>query len=88
MYLQSENVKDACYQSDWVDFNLKVRKSLFIIMERSKRPVYLTAGGFANLSLDSYKSVCIIYRYDFLKIIIHTCCKSSYYKKKGIIYWV
>lgn len=54
---KSTTIQDSCYLSDWINFDTKVRKTLFIIMERSKRPVYLTAGKFANLSLDSFKSV-------------------------------
>lgn len=57
LLLESTTIQDSCYLSDWINFDTKVRKTLFIIMERSKRPVYLTAGKFANLSLDSFKSI-------------------------------
>ncbi|KAF2881802.1 hypothetical protein ILUMI_24358 [Ignelater luminosus] len=55
--LQSENIRDACYMSQWVNCGPSVRKTLFIIMERSKRPFKLSAAGFVFLSLDTLVSV-------------------------------
>ncbi|KAF2885570.1 hypothetical protein ILUMI_20603 [Ignelater luminosus] len=55
--VQSAKIGDACYMSEWINCGPSVRKSLFIIMERAKRPLELTAGGFVSLSLDTLVSV-------------------------------
>ncbi|KAF2890455.1 hypothetical protein ILUMI_15718, partial [Ignelater luminosus] len=55
--LQSEQIGDACYMSHWVDCGPSVRKTLFIIMERAKRPFRMSAAGFVFLSLDTLVSV-------------------------------
>lgn len=48
---------DACYMTEWVACGPLVRKTLFLIMERSKRPLILTAGKFIILSLSSLVGV-------------------------------
>ncbi|KAF2886566.1 hypothetical protein ILUMI_19606 [Ignelater luminosus] len=53
----SAKIRSACYMSEWINCGPLVRKSLFIIMERAKRPLILTAGGFVSLSLDTLVSV-------------------------------
>nr|QXE93220.1 odorant receptor 40 [Eucryptorrhynchus scrobiculatus] len=55
--LSSLAVRDACYESDWINSDVRVGKMLLIIMERTKRPLYLTAGKFSVLSLASFTSV-------------------------------
>ncbi|KAB0804556.1 hypothetical protein PPYR_01526 [Photinus pyralis] len=55
--LQSYKVLEACYMTEWIYCGSEVRKNLFLIMERSKRPMVLTAGKFINLSLTSLVSV-------------------------------
>ncbi|KAF2894897.1 hypothetical protein ILUMI_11275, partial [Ignelater luminosus] len=54
--LQSEKIRDACYMSEWTNCGPSVRRTLFIIMERSKRPLRLTAAKFVVLSLSSLLS--------------------------------
>ncbi|KAG5870808.1 hypothetical protein JTB14_005358 [Gonioctena quinquepunctata] len=55
--IMSSATKDACYEFEWFDSDLKTRKFLILIMERSKRPLFLTAGKFSVLSLQSFTSV-------------------------------
>ncbi|XP_031329655.1 odorant receptor 94a-like isoform X1 [Photinus pyralis] len=55
--IQSAMVLDACYMTEWIYCGPEVRRNLFLIMERSKRPLVLTAGKFINLSLSSLVSV-------------------------------
>ncbi|XP_031329182.1 odorant receptor 94a-like isoform X2 [Photinus pyralis] len=55
--IQSYRVLEACYMTEWVYRGPKVRQNLFLIMERSKRPMVMTAGKFVNLSLSSLVSV-------------------------------
>ncbi|KAF5308144.1 hypothetical protein FQR65_LT06323 [Abscondita terminalis] len=57
--IQSAMVRDACYMTEWIYCGPMVRKHLFLIMERSKRPMVLTAGKFVNLSLASLVTVSI-----------------------------
>ncbi|XP_031329180.1 odorant receptor 94a-like isoform X2 [Photinus pyralis] len=55
--IQSYRVLEACYMTEWVYCGPKVRQNLFLIMERSKRPVVMTAGKFVTLSLALLVSV-------------------------------
>lgn len=48
---------DACYNSRWLDWDGDVRRSLLLIMENSKKPLKLTAGGFFTFSLGSFLAV-------------------------------
>lgn len=64
--LQSEKLRDACYMSDWINCGMSVRKTLFIIMERTKRPLQLSAANFIVLSLDTLVSVSQSFLYLFV----------------------
>ncbi|KAJ8928421.1 hypothetical protein NQ314_019010 [Rhamnusium bicolor] len=55
--MESTATKSACYESNWTECELVVRKVLIIIAERSKRPLFLTAGKFSMLSLASFTGV-------------------------------
>nr|WKF45107.1 odorant receptor 49 [Podabrus annulatus] len=54
IYLESEKIRDACYFSNWRACGPSVRKTLYIIMERTKRPFYFTVGKFSVISLDTF----------------------------------
>ncbi|XP_071055264.1 odorant receptor 10-like [Onthophagus taurus] len=54
---KSSDLVQCCYMSNWTDFNTKNKKMLFIIMERAKRPIILTAGYFVTLSLATFMSI-------------------------------
>ncbi|XP_050305967.1 putative odorant receptor 92a [Anthonomus grandis grandis] len=75
--LNSAAIRKACYDSDWVDYSVRVRKILFIIMERGKRPLYLTAGKFSILSLASFTSV-INSAYSFFTLMQRMYQPSEY----------
>lgn len=49
--LQSSILVEACYFMKWYKCNTKIKRILLIMMERSKRPLSLTAGKFLLLSL-------------------------------------
>ncbi|KAL1512815.1 hypothetical protein ABEB36_002338 [Hypothenemus hampei] len=53
----SADISNACYDCNWLNMSTTARNMLFLIMERSKRPFYLTAGNFFTLSLQSLTSV-------------------------------
>lgn len=56
-YFQSEKLLQACYECNWYEYEINIRKLIFIIMERAKRPLKLTAAKFATLSLQSFATV-------------------------------
>jgi hypothetical protein len=54
---QSSKILNAAYHCEWHTANSKFRKDLSILMERAKRPVKLTAGGFSALTLENFAKV-------------------------------
>lgn len=56
-FLQSSAIGEAVYMSEWYRFGTEVNRALWIIMERSKRPMKLTAVKLFALSLDTFTSV-------------------------------
>lgn len=48
---ESGGIVEACYMSNWQEADPKYKKVLIIMMERSKRVIFLTAGKFFILSL-------------------------------------
>jgi len=54
---QSSKVLNAAYYCDWDTASSKFGKHLRILMERSKIPVKLTAGGFSTLTLENFTKV-------------------------------
>lgn len=85
--MQSEEIRDACYMSEWNEYDPSVRKMLFIIMERAKRPVLLTAGKFSYLNIPTLVNVTkclnegifilLIYFLIDFQICIFLFCNSS-----------
>ncbi|KAF2879358.1 hypothetical protein ILUMI_26805 [Ignelater luminosus] len=80
LIIQSLKIRDACYMSGWNMCGTEIRKSLLIIMERSKRPLSLTAAKFTTLSRAALVVVSVLklllniwYRKDKLQIL-----KSSF----------
>ncbi|CAG9858862.1 unnamed protein product [Phyllotreta striolata] len=57
--VKSKKLGDACYLSTWYENPdvLKYKTNLLIIMERSKRPLYLTAGKWSVVSLQSFATI-------------------------------
>ncbi|KAJ8958747.1 hypothetical protein NQ318_016475 [Aromia moschata] len=53
----STAIQSACYESDWIDCHARIRKKLIIIIENSRRPLFLTAGRFSILSLASFATI-------------------------------
>jgi hypothetical protein len=46
--------------SKWYEYNIISKKALLILMERSKRPMVVTAGKIFDLSLQTFTTVKII----------------------------
>ncbi|XP_066152165.1 putative odorant receptor 92a isoform X2 [Euwallacea fornicatus] len=55
--IKSVEVGDACYHYDWLNSPSHTRKLLLMIILRSQRPMYITAGKIIRLSMGSYLSV-------------------------------
>ncbi|RZC36662.1 7tm 6 domain containing protein, partial [Asbolus verrucosus] len=55
MLLEENNsLTNAIYMGNWYEYNAKSRKSLITLMERSKRPMIITAGKLLDLSLETF----------------------------------
>ncbi|KAK5647664.1 hypothetical protein RI129_002556 [Pyrocoelia pectoralis] len=55
--IKSVQIGEACYKIDWYNRDKSVGQFLFIIMERSKRPLTVTTVKLSTLSLTSFKSL-------------------------------
>ncbi|KAF2896167.1 hypothetical protein ILUMI_10008, partial [Ignelater luminosus] len=53
---KSVQVREACYMTNWELSGNEVRKYLFLIMERSKRPLKITTMKYSVLSLTTFAS--------------------------------
>jgi hypothetical protein len=56
---------------NWYLYDLKSRKALLVLMERTKRPVIITAGKILDLSLVTFTTVlslnvCLQFQYNFV----------------------
>lgn len=45
------------YYSCWYEFEPKFRKLLVLFIQRSQKPLELTAGGFFTMSLDMFTTI-------------------------------
>ncbi|XP_017774125.1 PREDICTED: odorant receptor 94a-like [Nicrophorus vespilloides] len=55
--VKSSEVIDACYMSEWYKCHPRMKSFFFLIMERSKKPTYFTAGKFFILSLTTFVTI-------------------------------
>nr|QBB72988.1 odorant receptor [Protaetia brevitarsis] len=51
--LQAANVAKAVAEADWLEAPKSVRKAIILVTARSQKPLYMTAGKFVNLSIDT-----------------------------------
>ncbi|RZC32706.1 7tm 6 domain containing protein, partial [Asbolus verrucosus] len=54
LYEESNSVTTAIYMSNWYEYDMKSKKALLILMERSQKPVIVTAGKILDLSLVTF----------------------------------
>ncbi|XP_017774126.1 PREDICTED: odorant receptor 4-like [Nicrophorus vespilloides] len=54
---ESNGIAEACYMSNWYEGTTEQKKVLFLIMERSKRQIEMTAGKFFTLNLGTYMMI-------------------------------
>ncbi|KAJ8895200.1 hypothetical protein PR048_000525 [Dryococelus australis] len=53
----SEQVNDIAYTTNWILFSQAFKRALLMIMIRSQKPVYITAGMFGVLSFSTFAGV-------------------------------
>ncbi|XP_063905155.1 odorant receptor Or1-like [Zophobas morio] len=54
LYEENNSLINAICMGPWYQYDVKIRKMLLIIMERSKRPMILTAGAVINVTLETF----------------------------------
>ncbi|KAJ3658561.1 hypothetical protein Zmor_010294 [Zophobas morio] len=57
LYEENNGLINAIYMGSWYRYDVRIRKILLIMMERSKRPMLLTAGAVVNVTLETFVSV-------------------------------
>ncbi|XP_017768637.1 PREDICTED: odorant receptor Or2-like [Nicrophorus vespilloides] len=55
--IESLKVADEVYSSNWIVFDNDTKKSLMSMMRRAQKPIRLSAGKFAYLSLETYTTI-------------------------------
>ncbi|CAH1373873.1 unnamed protein product, partial [Tenebrio molitor] len=71
----SDKIGRFAYISNWYESDLAIRKNLSIFLERTKRPVTLTAGKFVTLSLATLTSI-LRSSYSYFAVLQHLYNKS------------
>ncbi|KAF2904118.1 hypothetical protein ILUMI_02071 [Ignelater luminosus] len=74
--VKSLQIKDACFMSKWYAFDKKACKYLFIIMERSKRPLRISAIKLSTLSLTAFGTI-LQWSYSYLTLLLELYRKQS-----------
>ncbi|KAJ3643967.1 hypothetical protein Zmor_026646 [Zophobas morio] len=54
---ECDSLTDAIYMAEWYNYDVKIQKSLLILMERSTKPVVVTAGKTVDLSLLTFTTI-------------------------------
>ncbi|KAF5307175.1 hypothetical protein FQR65_LT00691 [Abscondita terminalis] len=49
--IESQNIANCCYNIEFVGTNIKLQKGLLLMIQRSQRPIVMTVGKFAPLSI-------------------------------------
>lgn len=56
-YLQSKNLTEAIYFSDWSNASPEAKKLMLMFMVRTQKPFQLTGNGYIVMNMNSYSSV-------------------------------
>ncbi|XP_063922995.1 odorant receptor 43a-like [Zophobas morio] len=57
LYEENNDLINAICMGPWYKYDVKIRKSLLIIMERSKRPLRITAGKVVDVTIRTFVSI-------------------------------
>nr|XP_015837915.1 PREDICTED: putative odorant receptor 71a [Tribolium castaneum] len=71
----SDEIGQYFYLANWYDSSLTLRKDFAIFLERAKRPITLTAGGFVVLSLNTFTRI-LRSSYSYFAVLKHLYNKS------------
>lgn len=52
--INSNNLTNALYKSNWINMDIQTKKLIYIYMELLKRPVVIKAGNFFYIGLDVF----------------------------------
>lgn len=55
--IASEEIANVVYDIDWIMANNSTKRLIILIMQRAQKPVYITLGKFANLSMTTFVMV-------------------------------
>ncbi|RZB38747.1 7tm 6 domain containing protein, partial [Asbolus verrucosus] len=50
----NRSLMDSIYLGQWYEYDTVSKKTLLVLMERSKKPMIVTAGKIINLSLETF----------------------------------
>ncbi|XP_076268581.1 odorant receptor 4-like [Rhynchophorus ferrugineus] len=76
LYLQSMEIHQSCYFSKWYDRGSAVKKILFILMERTKRPLQMKGCNFIALSATTFVSI-LKWSYSYFTLLRNTMQESN-----------
>ncbi|KAJ3666978.1 hypothetical protein Zmor_002392 [Zophobas morio] len=65
---ESKSLSDAIYMSRWYEYDIQSKKALILLMERSKKPMVVTAGRLLQVSLETFTMI-LKRTYSFLAIL-------------------
>ncbi|KYB28981.1 hypothetical protein TcasGA2_TC032272 [Tribolium castaneum] len=72
----SDSIGQAFYMSNWYESDVKIRKNICIFLERTKKPVILTAGKFVTLSLTTFTTI-LRSSYSYFAVLQHLYKEDS-----------
>lgn len=80
---ESDGISYAIYESQWVDRSEKCKRAIRILIERSRRPMTIYAGGLFELSLATFVKVSSTFVYQSIfnlsnSIVSLQICRAAY----------
>ncbi|XP_064212452.1 odorant receptor Or1-like [Tribolium castaneum] len=57
LYDESNSIASAIYMGTWYEYDVKSRKALINLMERSKKPIHLRAGKVLEMSVETFTMI-------------------------------
>ncbi|XP_063912008.1 odorant receptor Or1-like [Zophobas morio] len=57
LFEENSTLMQAVHMGKWYEYDQKSKKSLIVLMERSKRPMVVTAGKILDLSLETFTTI-------------------------------
>ncbi|XP_063912022.1 odorant receptor Or1-like [Zophobas morio] len=57
LYEESNSIINAVYMGNWYDYDAESKRDLILLMERSQRPIVVTAGKILDLSVTTFTTI-------------------------------